>query len=481
MFTLQRPAEALNDYFWVQIAPDSPCTDFPCWGWQFTVQITGFNWCTQSPDSMLVNYGDCGPYFAYNFCWDESAGWNVSPLTPPPAGWYWAGVGADQYGRPLLYVSCAPPPPGPYTKRCDRKQGGDQHGGCASCGMARYSAHAMLASLNIEDTPIGYAPPRGPAMDFTVTYNQRETQQPQSFTYSNLGPKWTFNWLSYVVDVPNNPFANAAVYLPGGGAEAYSGFDYGTQSYLPDPQSHAILVRTSPTSYEKRFPDGSKQVFTRSDGATSYPRKIFMTQVVDPAGNRVTIDYDASLRITTLTDALGQPTTITHLSDDPQVLPDYYLIWKVTESFSTGRCATFTYTNGQLTTITDEIGIQSQLHYQSGTDFIDWIMTPYGTTNFATGGSGTNLWLEMTDVVGTERVEFRDNAPGISDTEAVAPAGMTNSGLAVANTFYWDKKAMAEAPGDYTKARIIHWAYNPSGSVTGIAASEKAPDRKSVV
>src|ERR1043166_6076762 len=170
MFTLQRPAEALNDYFWVQIAPDSPCTDFPCWGWQFTVQITGFNWCTQSPDSMLVNYGDCGPYFAYNFCWDESAGWNVSPLTPPPAGWYWAGVGADQYGRPLLYVSCAPPPPGPYIKRCDRKQGGDQHGGCASCGMARYSAHAMLASLNIEEKPIGYAPPRGPAADFIGTY-----------------------------------------------------------------------------------------------------------------------------------------------------------------------------------------------------------------------------------------------------------------------------------------------------------------------
>src|SRR5205085_8526282 len=138
--------------------------------------------------------------------------------------------------------------------------------------MARYSAHLMLASLNIEDTPIRYSPPRGPAVNFTVTYNQREAQQPQTFTYSNLGSQWTFNWLSYVTDNPSNSSANAVVYVPGGGAESYSGFDSGSQSYPPDPQSHAILVRTSSTSYEKRFPDGSKQIFTLSDGSISYPR-----------------------------------------------------------------------------------------------------------------------------------------------------------------------------------------------------------------
>ncbi|PYL40079.1 MAG: type IV secretion protein Rhs, partial [Verrucomicrobia bacterium] len=154
--------------------------------------------------------------------------------------------------------------------------------------MARYTAHSMLASLNIEDTPIGYTPPRGPAINFTVTYNQRDTQQPQTFSYSNLGPKWTFNWLSYVTDDPNNASANALVFVPGGGAETYSGFDSGSQSYLPDPQSHAVLVRTSPAGYEKRFPDGSKQIFNLGDGATSYPRKIFMTQTIDSAGNSVT-------------------------------------------------------------------------------------------------------------------------------------------------------------------------------------------------
>ncbi len=210
--------------------------------------------------------------------------------------------------------------------------------------MAHYSAHSVLASLNIEDTPLRYAPPRGPAINFTATYNQRESGQPQTFTYSNLGPKWTFNWLSYVTDDPNNASRDAIVYVPGGGGETYSGFDSGSQSYLPDPQSHAVLVRTAPTAYEKRFPDGSKQVFTLGDGASFYPRKIFMTQMVDPAGNAVTINYDSSFRVTTITDSLGQVTTVSYeLPGDP------LKITKVTEPFPQGRSATFAYTNGQLT------------------------------------------------------------------------------------------------------------------------------------
>ena len=364
---------------------------------------------------------------------------------------------------------------GAKTKPDDVKEGGDPCGGGE--GMARYSAHAMMASLNIEDTPIRYTPPRGPAINFTVTYNQRETQQPDTFSYSNLGPKWTFNWLSYVVDDPSNPSANAAVYVPGGGAEAYSGFDSGSQSYQPDAQSHAVLVRVSPAAYEKRFPDGSKQIFSLSGGSNSAPRKIFMTQWVDPAGNAVMIEYDPSFRVTTITDALGQVTTVSYeLPDDP------LKITKVTEPFPTGRYAIFAYdANGQLSSITDEIGIQSIFHYAPGTTFIDSLTTPYGTTTFATGQFGSSRWVEMTDPLGgKERVEYRDNAPGISAGDPIAPSGMTNSGLDMANTFYWDKKATEMYPPvngvyDYTKARITHWTYLPAGSMSGIPASDKVP------
>ena len=123
--------------------------------------------------------------------------------------------------------------------------------------MAQYSVHSMLVSLNIEDRPLRYMSPRGPAMDFVVTYNQKETQQPAAFSYSNLGPKWTFNWLSYVSDDPTVQLPQMSVYVPNGGAEIYS-FDQGSQSFLPHPQSHATLVKTGSATYERRLPDGSK-------------------------------------------------------------------------------------------------------------------------------------------------------------------------------------------------------------------------------
>ena len=68
--------------------------------------------------------------------------------------------------------------------------------------MAVPSVHLMLVSLNIVDEPVGYAPPAGPAVRFTVRYNQRDAFQPANFMYSNLGPKWTFDWLSYITDDP---------------------------------------------------------------------------------------------------------------------------------------------------------------------------------------------------------------------------------------------------------------------------------------
>ena len=371
------------------------------------------------------------------------------------------------------------PPPFPNTKPCDFKSGGNQKK-CQTCsgvdsvadsfGMARYSVHSMLVSLNIEDTPLRYSPPYGPGINFTATYNQRESQQPSTFNYSNLGPKWTFNWLSYITDNPNAQLPLTSVYVPGGGAELFA-FNSSSQAFTPDPQSHATLVKTGTSSYEKRLPDGSKQVFGLSDGATSYPRRIFMTQVVDPAGNAVTIGYDSGFRVTTLTDAIGQDTTLAY-----ELTADLLKITKVTDPF--GRFAKFEYTDGKLDTITDEIGIQSHVTYLSGTDSIDSLTTPYGTTTFTSGQNGTNRWIEATDPLGgKERVEFRDQAPGISASDPVAPnaPGITNGGLDSANTFYWDKKAMLLAPGDYTKAQITHWLFNADGSVSGIPSSKKQP------
>jgi RHS repeat-associated protein len=401
--------------------------------------------------------------------------WFVDPLPQNPApdcSWWTSSPVAIHYTiSPAPTPTPTPTPtPGPNTT-CNTNKSGGNNGECPSChGMARYSVHSMLVSLNIQDTPLSYSPPYGPAVNFTVTYNQKESQQPATFPYANLGPKWTFGWLSYVSDDPNVQLPLTGLYRSGGGAEIFA-YDAPSQSFLPDAESHAMLVKTGAASYERRMPDGSKEVFAQSNGATSYPRRLFMTQVIDAAGNTVNIGYDASFRVTTITDALAQVTTVSYeLPGDP------LKVTKVTDPF--GRFATFEYTSGQLTKITDEIGIQSQFTYTTGTDSIDTLTTPYGTTNFVSGQSGTNRWIEMTDPLGgKERVEYRDQAPGIAASDPVAPTanGVTNAGLDMANTFYWDKKAMLVAPGDYTKAKITHWLYNADGTLSDIVSSEKQP------
>ena len=103
-------------------------------------------------------------------------------------------------------------------------------------GMAVYNFDAMLISLHIEDQPAGYTRPIGPAARFLTVYNQRDAFQPAVFSYSNLGPKWTFSFLSYVIDGgPRTPGGFINVYLRGGGLE-YHRFT----RVFPLPQSGEI-------------------------------------------------------------------------------------------------------------------------------------------------------------------------------------------------------------------------------------------------
>jgi RHS repeat-associated protein len=402
---------------------------------------------------------------------------NCSPQAPVPFAGDIEGSVTINFGAPTPTPTPEPSPTsGPNTKCNDEKSGGNSEGCAGGCnaGMARYTVHSMLASLNITDTPLKYSPAYGPSIGFTLSYNQRDTQQPATFNYFNLGPKWTFNWLSYVSDDPSSQLLLTGLYRSGGGAEIFA-YDGQSNSFVTDPQSHATLVKTSSTSYERRLPDGSKEVFATSDGAASYPRRIFLSEIYDSANNKVSLEYDTSLRIVKIKDAQLKETSVSY-----ELAADPYKITKITDPFL--RYAAFQYdSNGRLQTITDEIGIQSIFGYLGQSDFISSLTTPYGTTTFTKGESGTNRWIEAIDPEGgKERVEYRDNAPGIGSSESVVPnvAGLTNTGLDVRNTFYWSKKATQMYPPvsgvyDYTKAQITHWLLNPDGTVSGIVASKK--------
>src|SRR5581483_10298803 len=114
--------------------------------------------------------------------------------------------------------------------------------------------------------------------------------------------------------------AYARVILRGGGYERY--LPSGPTTYFRHWRSAAELVRTSdsPLRFERRLPDGSVEVFGLSDGTPAgqgWPR-VFLTDIIDIRGQAVHLTYDGQFRLTAITDALGQVTTISYeLPSDP--------------------------------------------------------------------------------------------------------------------------------------------------------------------
>ncbi|HEX4262949.1 MAG TPA: RHS repeat-associated core domain-containing protein [Verrucomicrobiae bacterium] len=335
--------------------------------------------------------------------------------------------------------------------------------------MAVPSILLMLVSLNLMDEPAGYSPPVGPSVRFTVRYNHRDAFQPANFAYSNFGSKWTSDWISYITDSPDHSTNIVFYYARGGGTRSFPNGP-GYEKY-----DQTLLRQLTPDSYELVSRDGSKLVFSKPDGSTGSSRKVFLTYVVDPAGNYVAIDYDSNLRITTITDAIGQTTTLTY------GLPgDIYKVTKVTDPF--GRFATFDYDgNGRLSKITDILGLTSQFTYLGAGDFITKLVTPYGTSSFTSVDSGNTRSLEILYPDNSrERVEYNQ---GVTNSPMNLPAALIPTGMATTDdylryrtTYYWSRAACAIGYGDYSKARIYHWLHTEDlASTAGALESTKEP------
>lgn len=364
----------------------------------------------------------------------ECTGYFLVPEGELPPGWrpVESAEAQNVWGRGV--VPDPPDPPGPCDLSTD----------CTPCpdkGMAVAKIHLLNVSLNITDEPIGYSPPVGPKVGFSVRYNQRDQQFVSNFNYSNFGLKWTFDWLAFILDQPSNPLSDVTYYMMGGGNRRFTGFDLETQTYRVQVLDRTRLRKTSSASYEMIEPDGSRKVFSKSDDGVD-ARRIFLTQMIDPADNAVTINYDADMRITSITDAIGQTTTLAY--DDPG---DSFKITSATDPF--GRSATFTYTDAKLASITDAIGIVSQFEYEpGGSDFITTLTTPYGVTQFTKAedppemGNKPNRSLEIEyPDHSRERVEFNqnqnpNNRSGIPDWD---PPATVPTGLPTRNQFLYGR------------------------------------------
>jgi RHS repeat-associated protein len=357
----------------------------------------------------------------------------------------------------------------------DDKDQGDREGKdpkkCAS-PMCTYAIKESSVSLYLSDVPVGYTPAIGPSAKVEISYNQREDSQPANFNFYNVGQKWTINWISYVTDDPVNAGANVSRYLSGGGSYSYKGYVSATGRFANQTDDGSILTRVSsaPIQYKRQRQDGSVEIYSVSDGAISFPRNVFLSQIVDPQGNALTLNYDGQRRVTSVTDAVGRQTTLTYgLAIRP------LLVTQITDPF--GRNAKLTYdTSGRLSSITDVIGLTSSFTYDVN-GLVNSMTTPYGTTTFAYTAPGTAApprFVEVTDPMGFhEREEWLEPSTGIPniDPAATVPTGMpiavVNNYLQYRNSFHWDKNAYVAAGCtptggcDYTKARVRHFTHVP--------------------
>ncbi|RJT23905.1 peptidase C39 [Mesorhizobium waimense] len=353
--------------------------------------------------------------------------------------------------------------------------GGPGSPGSGPCPLCGYNIKESSVSVTLADTPVGYAPPIGPSAKVRISYNQREDSQPQVFGFFNVSPKWTLNWLTYVTDDPTNPGANVSRFLSGGGAFYYTGYNSGTGKFAAqfDDGSIFTLVSQTPITYRRQLQDGSIETYAQSDGSTGFPRRIFLSQVVDPQGNAIALTYDAQLRLISLTDAVGRQTTFTY------ALPGRpLLVTLITDPF--GRSAKLSYdAGGRLNSISDVIGLTSSFTYDANS-LVSSLATPYGTTTFAytaPGAAAPPRFVDVTDPLGYhEREEWLEPAQiPDSDPPTSVPQGMpvtpTNQYLTYRNSFHWDKNAYLAASCtptggcDYSKARNRHFTHVPNTSL----------------
>jgi RHS repeat-associated protein len=350
-------------------------------------------------------------------------------------------------------------------------------------GMARYSFELLQAGLVLRDTPIGYRPPRGLSVYFTLKYRQRVSFLPDFATYSNSGKQWACSWISYIQPTSITSGNPPQIRFITGDALSFTyNFDSASNTYKSaDSIYYGFAIRRNADgSYEVSNSDGSRQVFAQPDSAS--PARMFLTTAYDPAGNQVTLIYDEHIRLWKIYDALSQVTELFYQPDDGSVVD--YQIRRIRDPF--GREASFEYDGTRLRSSTDVGGLTSTFDYGDG-DFINRLTTPYGATTFVSSSAGFANSVEAHDSLGgVEQVKANDqgtipmqsNSPpstSITVDGISVPFLVSNYNLAWRNSYYWNKKAMADAPGDYNKAVVYHWLANNSGVTVGIPESYKLP------
>jgi len=370
----------------------------------------------------------------------ETDGYFLVPTDKPlPPGW--SAVSEEEAGK-VFGKGNASGRNGNDTSKDAPKNGPP----CDTPGMARADSYSMLASLHIADIPMEYSPPIGPSINYRFDYNHKQTNQPVTFSFTNVGQNWNFNWLSYLTVDPSTSVAS--VRIREGGTEVYAPSG---GVYSPSFLSQALLVNMGSGVYERRMKDGSIEVYNQPD--SSSPPRIFLTQVKNPQGDTVFVQYDANFRITTITDAIGQVSTISYVSNTVGNV-GFYKIASITDPFSRSISLSYDSTTTNLLSITDVISLKSSFQYDTTSSFISQMTTAYGTTSFYDYVPGIDVYP----------------AVGLRTTYPDGTASVIENWIDERKTSYiWDRHALLMYPNDpvnhvYTHCELMKWTFDTSNN-----------------
>ena len=254
----------------------------------------------------------------------------------------------------------------------DVPAGGPQGGGTGGCGSPSVSINPRSLNISIKDTPIGYRPARGPAVEFKLAYNSLDPQEGTGggggFNYYPFGSKWSSNFDSHYLLDPNG---NVTVVMPDGKRDVYiRNAPPDERTFTPPPRVYHTLVENLDGSYTLRLKT-SKVKYHYS------PTHQIISSVEDRWGNRVIVNRDADGRLAGVTDATGRTTSL--VSDENG------RITSITDPI--GRIALFSYDgDGNLVSVTDMGGYTYSYAYLWDDEYgfvLSSLTRPTGTWTFA--------------------------------------------------------------------------------------------------
>ncbi len=143
------------------------------------------------------------------------------------------------------------------TPACDCSTGAPA--AAKATGMAQVSIDKHQATFFIVDTPVGYTPPKGPALPFELAYNEGKIlSTPPGGTIGVSGnlSEWTLNCFS-AVQYPNNTGNIASEFTPDGRIETYA-TDNATVNVISGAVMEVVTSGNTTSGFKEHFPDGSE-------------------------------------------------------------------------------------------------------------------------------------------------------------------------------------------------------------------------------